>query len=160
MKKFQRKRKTILAMKVAVFTLMNGFLYNLVLNDILRRCALENEHKGIMEKAHVGPMGGHYQEDNNAINVLQASLWWPTLQKYCQSKVKKCDILQWMGRPLRRDEITLHLIKPCLSFDIWGIQFVGPFPQRAIWKGEKYIITPIKYLTKWVEAELVDSCTK
>jgi hypothetical protein len=36
----------------------------------------------------------------------------------------------------------------------------GPFPKRAKRTGVKYIITTIKYLTKWEEVELVKNCTK
>jgi hypothetical protein len=65
-----------------------------------------------------------------------------------------------MGRPLWKNEIHLHSVNPSLPFEIWAIDFVGPFPKREknIW--EKYIITTVEYLTKWAEAEPVKNCTK
>jgi hypothetical protein len=65
-----------------------------------------------------------------------------------------------MGRPLWKNEMPLHSINPSLPFEIWAIDFVGPFLKRDKWTGMKYIITTVEYLTKWDEAEPVESCTK
>nr|GEZ93242.1 reverse transcriptase domain-containing protein [Tanacetum cinerariifolium] len=35
-------------------------------------------------------------------------------------------------------------------FDIWGIDFMGPFPSS---QGNKYILVAVDYLSKWVEAK-------
>ena len=37
------KKKQILAMKAAPYSLINGFLYKMGLDDILRRCVLDHE---------------------------------------------------------------------------------------------------------------------
>ena len=49
------KKKQILAMKAAPYSLINGFLYKMGLDDILRRCVLEHEINNIMYEAHYGP---------------------------------------------------------------------------------------------------------
>ena len=56
------KKKQILAMKAAPYSLINGFLYKMGLDDILRRCVLEHEKYNIMYEAHYGLVGGHFQE--------------------------------------------------------------------------------------------------
>ena len=63
------KKKQILAMKVAPYSLNNGFLYKMGLDDILRRCVLEHERENIMHEAHYGPARGHFQVDTTANKI-------------------------------------------------------------------------------------------
>jgi len=37
----------------------------------------------------------------------------------------------------------------CEVFDIWGIDFIGPFPPSS---GFSYILLVVDYVSKWVEA--------
>nr|GFB43376.1 reverse transcriptase domain-containing protein [Tanacetum cinerariifolium] len=41
-------------------------------------------------------------------------------------------------------------IQICEIFDMWGIDFMGPFPS---FKGNKYTLVAVDYLSKWVEAK-------
>ncbi|GJT77202.1 reverse transcriptase domain-containing protein [Tanacetum coccineum] len=41
-------------------------------------------------------------------------------------------------------------IQVCEIFDVWCIDFMGPFPSS---KGNKYILVAVEYLSKWVEAK-------
>ncbi|GJU81059.1 reverse transcriptase domain-containing protein [Tanacetum coccineum] len=41
-------------------------------------------------------------------------------------------------------------IQVCEIFDVWGIDFMGPFPSSH---GNKYILVAVDYLSKWVEAK-------
>ena len=34
-------------------------------------------------------------------------------------------------------------------FDVWGIDFMGPFPSSM---GNKYILVTVYYISKWIEA--------
>nr|GEW25880.1 protein NYNRIN-like [Tanacetum cinerariifolium] len=43
-----------------------------------------------------------------------------------------------------------NAIQVCEIFDVWGIDFMGPFPSL---KGNKYILVAVYYLSKWVEAK-------
>jgi hypothetical protein len=47
------KKKT-LAMKVAPFTIINGYLYKMGMDDVLRRCVPEHEREDIINEAHAG----------------------------------------------------------------------------------------------------------
>ncbi|WMV58952.1 hypothetical protein MTR67_052337 [Solanum verrucosum] len=49
----------------------------------------------------------------------------------------------------RRHELPLSQILEIELFDVWRIDFMGPFPNSF---GNKYIIVAIDYLNKWVEA--------
>ncbi|GJX95154.1 reverse transcriptase domain-containing protein [Tanacetum coccineum] len=44
----------------------------------------------------------------------------------------------------------LNTHQVCEIFDIWGIDFMGPFPSS---RGNKYILVAVDYLSKWVEAK-------
>ena len=43
-----------------------------------------------------------------------------------------------------------NYILECEIFDIWGIDFMGPFPLSF---GNKYILVAVDYVSKWVEAQ-------
>jgi hypothetical protein len=59
-----------------------------------------------------------------------------------------------------KNEMPLSSVNPNRAFEIWVIDFVGPFPQRERRTSAKYIIIFLEYVTKWEEVELVESCTK
>ncbi|GKD01306.1 reverse transcriptase domain-containing protein [Tanacetum coccineum] len=43
-----------------------------------------------------------------------------------------------------------NAIQVCEIFDIWGIDFMGPFPSL---RGNEYILVTVDYLLKWVKAK-------
>ena len=47
----------------------------------------------------------------------------------------------------------LNLILEIELFDVWGIEFMGPFPNSF---GNQYILVDVDYVSKWVEAILVE----
>ena len=63
------KKKQILAMKAAPYSIINGFLHKMGLDDILRRCILEHERDNIMYEAHYGMVGEHFQADTTAKKI-------------------------------------------------------------------------------------------
>nr|GEU42579.1 reverse transcriptase domain-containing protein [Tanacetum cinerariifolium] len=50
------------------------------------------------------------------------------------------------GKISQRDEMPQNAIQVCEIFDVWGIDFMGPFPSS---KGNKYILVAIDYFSKW-----------
>ena len=54
------KKKKILAMKVAPYSIINVFLYKIDLDEVLCQCVLEHEREIIMHEAHYGPDGGNF----------------------------------------------------------------------------------------------------
>ncbi|GKD95453.1 reverse transcriptase domain-containing protein, partial [Tanacetum coccineum] len=61
-----------------------------------------------------------------------------------------CDSCQRQGKTSQRDEMPQNSIQVCEIFDMWGIDFMGPFPSS---RGNKYILVAVDYLSKWVEAK-------
>ena len=110
------KKKKILAMKDAPYTLKNGFMYKLGLDEILRNCALEHELQAIIDEAHSIPTRGNYQADMTPRKNLQSVLWWTTLHKCCRDQANKCEIFQRLGQPLPSNEMHLIPINPSINF--------------------------------------------
>ncbi|GJX67391.1 reverse transcriptase domain-containing protein [Tanacetum coccineum] len=54
------------------------------------------------------------------------------------------------GNISKRDEMPLNNIQVCEIFDIWGIDFMGPFPKSHKFE---YILVAIDYVSKWAEAQ-------
>nr|GFA00741.1 reverse transcriptase domain-containing protein [Tanacetum cinerariifolium] len=64
--------------------------------------------------------------------------------------VKNCDSCQRQGKFSQRDEMPQNSIQVCEIFDVWSIDFMGPFPSL---RGNKYILVAVDYLSKCVEAK-------
>ncbi|GJX33839.1 reverse transcriptase domain-containing protein [Tanacetum coccineum] len=93
-------------------------------NQVIRQCVSGQEAVDILTACHSGPIGGHYGANYTA--------------KKRQGKISQ------------RDEMLQNSIQVCKIFDVWGIDFMGPFPSS---RGNKYILVAIDYLSKWVEAK-------
>ena len=131
----------MLAIKAAPFTLISGNLYKLGLDDILRRCTLEHERWDIIQEATSGETSDHFSVDITINKILQASLWWPSINKDCKDKIAQCDACQRIGRSLQKNEMPLLPIIPSLTFETWAIEFISPFPKQGKRTGARYIIT-------------------
>ncbi|GJZ32180.1 reverse transcriptase domain-containing protein [Tanacetum coccineum] len=104
----------------------------------------------ILKACHSGPTGGHYGANFTAKKVFDAGFFWPTIYKDAFEFVKSCDACQRQGKISQRDEMPQNAIQVCEIFDVWGIDFMGPFPSS---RGNKYILVAVDYLSKWVEAK-------
>ncbi|GJU57306.1 reverse transcriptase domain-containing protein [Tanacetum coccineum] len=87
----------------------------------------------ILEACHNGPTGGHHGANLTAKKVFDAGFFWPSIYKDAHELVKNCDSCQRQGKISQRDEMPQNSIQVCEIFDVWGIDFMGPFPifQRA-----------------------------
>ncbi|GJU11864.1 reverse transcriptase domain-containing protein [Tanacetum coccineum] len=104
----------------------------------------------ILTACHSGPTGGHYGANYTAKKVFDSGFYWPTIYKDAHELVKNCDSCQRQGKISQRDEMPQNSIQVCEIFDVWGIDFMGPFPSS---RGNKYILVAVDYLSKWVEAK-------
>nr|GEU68556.1 reverse transcriptase domain-containing protein [Tanacetum cinerariifolium] len=129
---------------------------------------LENPHKDVFENKDInenfpletlgkisseiphGPTVGYHRANFTAKKVFDAGFFWPTIYKDAYELVKSCDIYQRQGKISQRDEMPQNIIQVCKNFDVWGIDFMGPFSSSG---GNRYILVPVDYLSKWVEAK-------
>ena len=94
-------------------------------------------------------VGGHFGASKTSSKVLQYGFWGPTLFNDARKYVLTCDRCQRMGNISKKHEMPLKGILEIEIFDVWGIDFMGPFPSSL---GYKYILVMADYVSKWVEA--------
>ncbi|GJW13334.1 reverse transcriptase domain-containing protein [Tanacetum coccineum] len=126
------------------------FLFKICADQVIRRCVHDKEALDILEACHNRPTGGHHGANLTAKKVFDAGFFWPTIYKDAHELVKNCDSCQRQGKISQRDEMPQNSIQVCEIFDVWGIDFMGPFPSS---RGNKYILVAVDYLSKWVEAK-------
>ncbi|KAL4339830.1 hypothetical protein GQ457_08G026660 [Hibiscus cannabinus] len=125
------------------------YLFKQCADQIIRRCIPEEEQQIILEQCHSAPYGGHFGRNRTAAKVLQSGLYWPTLHRDAQLFCQQCDRCQRTGNISRRNKMPIQNILEVELFDVWGIDFMGPFPSFF---GNLYILLAVDYVSKWVEA--------
>ncbi|GJV37699.1 reverse transcriptase domain-containing protein [Tanacetum coccineum] len=115
------------------------FLFKTCADQIIRRCVDGKEALEILEACHSGPTGGHYGANFTAKKIFDAGFFWPTIYKDAYEFVKTCDACQKQGKISQRDEMPQNAIQVCEIFDLWGIDFMGPFPSSRVMS--KYGVT-------------------
>ncbi|GJX53531.1 reverse transcriptase domain-containing protein [Tanacetum coccineum] len=127
---FEKFRPYLVLSKTIVYTDHSALNYLLAKQDaklrLLRRCVYGQEAVDILTACHNGPTGGHHGANYTAKKFFDA------------------------GKILQHDEMPQNAIQVCEIFDVWGIDFIGPFPSS---RGNKYILVAVDYLSKWVEAK-------
>nr|GEU34303.1 reverse transcriptase domain-containing protein [Tanacetum cinerariifolium] len=82
--------------------------------------------------------------------VFDAGFFWPLIYRDAHDMIKTCDTCQRQGKISQRDEMPQNAIQVYEIFDVWGIDFMWPFPSS---KGNKYILVAVNYFSKWVEVK-------
>nr|GEW79535.1 hypothetical protein [Tanacetum cinerariifolium] len=75
-----------------------------------------------------GPTGGYHGANCTAKKIFDVSFFWPTIYRDAHYLVKSCDICQRQGKISQRDEMPRNVIQVCEIFDVWSIDFMGPYP--------------------------------
>nr|GEV15736.1 reverse transcriptase domain-containing protein [Tanacetum cinerariifolium] len=91
----------------------------------------------ILMACHEGPTGGHHSSNLRAKKVFDGGFFWPSIYRDTHDMIKSCDTYKRQGKISQRDKMPQNTIQVCEIFDVWGIDFMGPFPSL---KGNKAII--------------------
>nr|GEU73511.1 reverse transcriptase domain-containing protein [Tanacetum cinerariifolium] len=100
---------------------------NFIIKGMSSQCVHGQEGFDILKAYHEGPTGGHHGANFTAKKVFDASFFWPTIYRDAHDLVKSCDSCQRQGKISQRDEMPQNVIQVCKIFDVWGIDFMGPF---------------------------------
>ncbi|GJW50813.1 reverse transcriptase domain-containing protein [Tanacetum coccineum] len=127
------------------------FLFKTCADQVIRRCVSGQEAVDI-------PTGGHYGANYTAKKVFDSRFFWPTIYKDAHELVKNCDSCQRQGKISQRDEMPQNSIQVCEIFDVWGIDFMGPFPSS---RGNKVVVKffeisfrPVRYTLRAIRSDV------
>ncbi|KAD5317466.1 hypothetical protein E3N88_17412 [Mikania micrantha] len=144
----QRKKKFFSDVKYYLWE--DPYLFRIGADQIVRRCVYGGEAHKILRHCHEGPTGGHHGATLTAKKVFDAGFYWPTIFRDAHDMVRACDACQRASNISSRDEMPQNGIQVYEIFDVWGIDFMGPFPTSH---GNRYILVAVDYVSKWVEAQ-------
>ncbi|GJU13157.1 reverse transcriptase domain-containing protein [Tanacetum coccineum] len=100
------------------------YAFKLCADNIMRRCVAGSKTLEILAHCHSGPTGGHHSVNVTAKKVYESGFYWTIVFKDANEYV-------------------------CEVFYVWGLDFMGPFPQS---RGNKYKLVVVDYVSKWVKA--------
>ncbi|CAA7018904.1 unnamed protein product [Microthlaspi erraticum] len=106
-------------------------------NKKKKRCVADEEIPGILFHCHSSSYAGHFATYKTVSKALQAGYWWPTMFRDAHRFVSKCDVCQRQGNISKRNEMPQNFILEVEVFDVWGVDFMGPFPSSY---GNLYIL--------------------
>ncbi|GJY31466.1 reverse transcriptase domain-containing protein [Tanacetum coccineum] len=92
----------------------------------------------------------HHSASVTGRKVYEAGFYWPSIFRDAKDYVMKCDACQKSGNISSQNEMPHNNIQVCEVFDVWRLDFMGPFPNS---RGKKYILVALDYVSKWVEAQ-------
>ncbi|GKA56964.1 reverse transcriptase domain-containing protein [Tanacetum coccineum] len=119
------------------------YLFKICADQVIRQCVAGQEAIDILIACHSGPTGGHYGANYTAKKVFDSGFYWLIIYRDAHDLVTRCDTCQRQGNILQRDEMPQNSIQVYEIFDVWGINFMGPFPSL---RGNKYILVAVDYL--------------
>ncbi|XP_038679467.1 uncharacterized protein LOC119980742 [Tripterygium wilfordii] len=91
------------------------------------------------------PVSSQRRTREHSTSCTCACLWWTLWSQ--ENGFKSAPIR--LGNIGRRNEMTLNSILVVEMFDVWGIDFMGPFSPSY---GYAYILVAVDNISKWVEA--------
>ena len=87
---------------------VNGDLFYIGYDIIIRRCVRKDEILEILKPCHDKLCSGHFADKRIAYEIINLGNYWPSIFEYCKKFVKRCDNCQRMGRSIPSDEMPLN----------------------------------------------------
>ncbi|GJY77142.1 reverse transcriptase domain-containing protein [Tanacetum coccineum] len=119
------KRKRFFS-QVKTYFWEESYAFKLCVDNIMRRCVAGSETLKNLAHCHLRPTDGHHSDNVTAKKGLR------------------------IEEHISRYKMPQNNIQICEVFDVWGLDFMGPFFES---RGNKYILVAVDYVSKWVEAQ-------
>ncbi|CAN6560256.1 unnamed protein product [Malus baccata var. baccata] len=126
------------------------YLWKYCPDQVIRRCVHDSEFNAILTFYHTYACRGHFGTQRTTLKVLECGFYWPTIFRDARTFCMSCDRCQRMGNIGPKQQMPQTPIFSVEIFDVWGIDFMGPFPSSH---GFLYILLAVDYVSKWVEAK-------
>ncbi|GKE14846.1 reverse transcriptase domain-containing protein [Tanacetum coccineum] len=143
------KRKRFFS-QVKTYLWEEPYAFKLCADIIMRRYVAGSKTLEILAHCHSGPTGGHHSANVTAKKVYGSGFYWPSVFKDANEYVRRCDTCQRSRNAYSRNKMPQNNIQVCKVFDVWGLDFMGLFPES---RGNKYILVAVDYVSKRVEAQ-------
>nr|GEX33964.1 reverse transcriptase domain-containing protein [Tanacetum cinerariifolium] len=104
------------------------FLFKVCADQVIRRCVHGQEAVDILKAYHNGPTGGHHGPNYTTKKVFDSGFYWLIIYRDAHDLVKSCDTCKRQGKNSQQDEMPQNAIQVYEIFDVWGIDFIRPFP--------------------------------
>ncbi|KAI3755926.1 hypothetical protein L1987_55736 [Smallanthus sonchifolius] len=124
-------------------------LFKVGADQIIRRCVPNEEIQSVLAHVHSYACGGHFSGKKTGHRVLSCGLFWPSLFRDAFNYAKQCPKCQQVGGISKRDEMPMKPILVVEIFDVWDIDFMGPFSNSF---GNLFVLVAVDYVSKWIEA--------
>ena len=125
---WKARDKKLFFAKIHSYYWEEPFLFKYCADQIIRRCVPEEEQQGIISHCHESACKGHFASLKTTMKVLQSIFHWPSLFKDAHNVCRGCDKCQRLGKISRRYMMPLNPILVVDLFDVWGFDFIEPFP--------------------------------
>jgi hypothetical protein len=123
-------------------------MFKYCLDQIIRRCIPEYDQSNVISFCHGHACRDHFSAKKTVAKILQCGFYWPTLFRDTHAHCISCEHCQKLGSISRRNMMPLNPILIVEIFAVWGIDFMGPFPNSF---GFLYILVAVDYVFKWVK---------
>ncbi|XP_042056220.1 uncharacterized protein LOC121800784 [Salvia splendens] len=124
-------------------------------SKVIRRCIPEWEQRDVLYHCHTLACGGHFGPRKTARKVLDSGFYLPSLNNDAYEFCQNCGRCQQTGGISTHDEMPEVPVIVCEVFDVWGMDFMSPFPSSY---ENLYILVAVDYVSKWIEAKATATC--
>ena len=125
------------------------YLFKCYPYHIIRSCILENDQQNVISFCYDHLCGGHFSSKKTVKKIFQSGFYWSSIFLDAHAYYSACKRCHKLGSIGRTNMLSLNLILIVELFDVWNINFIGPFPNTY---GYLYILVAVDYVSKWVEA--------